>query len=151
MRTGTDAVTPVISALIMIGMTFVLTAAIFLVVNGLRHSNAADRAPLVVPTKDEQADRLTIIRADPGVLLANLRLEMSVPGHFAYNSFASQATTPLPTASLVPLGPTGTLAGGDTIYFCADQPASNVQVLLQDPITNRVVASDTFVTLGRCA
>ncbi|HUR62112.1 MAG TPA: hypothetical protein VM286_07080 [Candidatus Thermoplasmatota archaeon] len=145
------AVTPVMSALITIGMTFVLTAAAFLVFIAIRNTHLDERAPAVVPARDEAHDTLTFLHADVGLDRSRILVEMSVPGRFSYNSPAGPGSTPLPAAVLVPLGATGVLSGGDTVSFCGEAASANVLVLLQDPVTNRVVAASSFAQLAKCA
>ncbi|HUR62113.1 MAG TPA: type IV pilin N-terminal domain-containing protein [Candidatus Thermoplasmatota archaeon] len=145
---STEAVSPVIATVVMVGITVVLTATVMLFVGGL--SKPPAESPLFVPSREETSDRLVVVRADPSLPLARLRIEMSVAGHFGYNSLASSSSTALPANTLVPLGAVGNVAGGDNLYFCADTAASNVKVLVQDPITNRIVATDTFAYMVAC-
>jgi FlaG/FlaF family flagellin (archaellin) len=147
---ATDAVSPLMATLIMVVMTIVLTAGVLVLLNGVG-SRDSGPAPVVVPSKDEAADRVLIIRADGLIPLSRLRIEMSVPGHFAYNSLAGLGSPALPANTLVPLAATGTVTGGDAVFLCANAAASDVQVLLQDPVTNKVVATASFSSLVACA
>ncbi|MCA1811512.1 MAG: type IV pilin N-terminal domain-containing protein [Halobacteriales archaeon] len=145
----TEAVSPIIGSLLLVAITVVLTASVVVLASSFGGSSSQP-APVVVPSQDEGSDRLVVVRAEPLIPLGRLRIELSVPGHFGYNALASSTTTALPANTLVPLGVTGSVEAGDTLYFCADAAATGVHVLLQDPVTNKLVASDTFASLATC-
>jgi flagellin-like protein len=149
-REDAEAVSPVVATLLLVAITVVLTATVMVLANGFG-DKSSQVAPVVVPSRDEANDRLVVLRADAALPLSRLLIEMSVPGHFAYNALASSSTTALAANTLVSLGATGNVMGGDTIYFCSNSPGSDVRVLLQDPISNKIVASETFVNLAQCA
>lgn len=147
---STEAVSPVVATLVLVAMTIVLTASVMVLAGGLQRERQ-DLAPTVVPSRDERDDRIVVVRADTSLPLSRLRLQMSVPGHFGYNSLASLSSPALPANTLTALGAVGTVTGGDVLYLCANAAAANVQVLLQDPVTNKVVATESFDTLSACA
>lgn len=147
---GTDAVSPVLGVMLLVAITVTLTATVFMVANGLG-SKSDKPAPVVFPTKDEANGRLVVVHADSQIPVSRLRIEMTAAGHFAYNALASSASSALPANTLEALGPTGIITGGDSIYLCVDATTSNIQVLLQDPITNKVLATETFGNLPVCA
>lgn len=146
---STEAVSPVVAVVLLVAITIVLTSLVLVLVGRVQGSKS-DVAPVVVPSKDEANGRFVVVRADPFLPLSRLRIEMSADGYFAYNALASSATTPLPANTLVPLGSSGDVVSGDAIYFCATPAAHNVQVLVQDPVTNKLVASETFTDLAAC-
>lgn len=150
MRGSTDAVSPIVATLLMVAITVVITAVVIAVFNRLGNTDDTEVAPVVMPTRDEAADRMVVIRADNGLPLSRLRIQMSVDGHFAYNALASSSGTALPANALVPLGGAALVAGGDAIYFCADAPSSDVRILLQDPESGKIVATETFLNLSQC-
>jgi flagellin-like protein len=150
MRTApTEAVSPIVGSLMLVAITIVLTATVLVLANSFG-GRSSQLAPVVVPSRDEAGDRLVVVRAEPLIPLDRLRIELSVPGHFGYNALASSTTTALPANTLVPLGVAGSVEAGDTLYLCADAAATGVHVLLQDPLTNKLVASDTFANLATC-
>jgi flagellin-like protein len=145
-----EAVSAVVATILMVAVTVILAATVFLI-GGRLTGNKQESPAFVSPARDETGDRLTIIRADPALPVSRLQLEASVPGHFGYNALASLASPALPANTFVPLGTTGIVKAGDILYFCANTASSNVQILIQDPVTNRLVDTETFQTLAACA
>jgi flagellin-like protein len=146
---GDEAVSPVIGTILMVAITVVIAAVVFVFVSGF---DEPANAPAVSVSADDLDDRLVFIRADPDLKSDDFEIRISVAGGFGYNEAAANVgPTDLAAFTFVPVGPDSLeLGGGDSIFLCADSPAQDVQVALRHRESVTMVYEETFVTMRGC-
>ena len=125
-----EAVSPVIGVILMVAITVVLAAVVFVLVSNL--GKGSEKAPNLSFNKDSSARTLTVVQADPGVHWN----DFTVGGSCASTvRLASNGNSGLYSAVS-----TNTVAGGDVLSACtAGQTLS-----LTHTATNSLVYSTTF-------
>lgn len=145
-----EAVSPVIGVILMVAITVVLAAVVFVLVSNL--SEGGDQAPTMGFSKDESADRLNLISADAGLDWSQFNIVMDQPGFFELNSAAdTTAGTDLVAGTPVAIGTApAPVSAGNFIGLCGDTTAAaNVRIVHIE--TNTQVYETTFSTLTVCA
>lgn len=123
-----EAVSPVIGVILMVAITVVLAAVVFVLVGGF--SEKAEKAPHITFKVDENARTLTVVRADPG---ADWKLHFLVGGTCAdHVQLNGVDWTAVPDGTAV--------AAGDKLGNCAS--GETLTVASRGP--NQLLASATF-------
>jgi flagellin-like protein len=151
LQTDTEAVSPVVGVILMVAITVVLAATVFVVVGQMGKKTA--QAPSIQFLIDSRTGKISIVRADAGVDISNLQVQMSVAGRFNYNAQAtSTAGTALTPNTYAPLSAsTGTtMTGGDYISFCANTAGSGITVSVRYTPANQMLYTNSFTTLAAC-
>jgi archaeal type IV pilus assembly protein PilA len=119
-----EAVSPVIGVILMVAITVVLAAVVFVLVSNL--GKGSEKAPNVSFNKDSSARTLTVVQADPGV---------------TWDDFTASGTcSPTINGGAYAASSTDTVSGGDVIGGCtAGQTFSLTHIA-----TNSLVYTTTF-------
>lgn len=174
-----DAVSPVIGVILMVAITVVLAAVVFVLVSNL--SEGGDQAPTVGFQKDESADRLNVISADNGIqwsdfefsyrgtldtdttayvlcyaINANSNDAAGVCVDAADGATAESGAVTTTNANIDPATAlTADLAGGNFLDFCAGHATGTatqgpIDIVIVHTETNTQVYETTFNTVGVC-
>ena len=117
---ATEAVSPIVGAILMVVITVVLAAVLVFIVADLRQPS--EPGVVVQFTINQGGSLLTVASAQTVLDLSNVEVRLSTAGHAAYNAPAGLGSAALPADTFVRLTSTpGTqLQAGDTLRFCAD-------------------------------
>ena len=147
-----EAVSPVIGVILMVAITVVLAAVVFVLVSNL--SKSGQKAPDVAFSTDETRDRITIVTAQNELLYDDFEFKSSQTVAFARNVNPTSAG-PTVGGSYRSLATTGTDAfnGGDYFDFCGIGGANvntptTFQIRHKD--SNTVVYETTMNTIDAC-
>jgi flagellin-like protein len=155
-----EAVSPVIGVILMVAITVVLAAVVFVLVSNL--GKGSEKAPNISFSKDETGDKISVISADAGLLLSHFSIKASAAGDCGYNAAVSgdddltTAYKPIETATGGCSGAAdATLAdadlnGGDSFAFCATATLTDVTVQFRHEDSNTLVYETTFTSLLAC-
>ena len=144
-----DAVSPVIGVILMVAITVVLAAIVFVLVGGL----GSDRGDtqLLGMTQNEGDDSMAIARAPPGYDWNDYDIRVVEPAtgvHFARNAAATGADPTL-SNTYQSLG-SGVVVASDYISLCADVPVVGVTVQIRDVNANSIVNVSEFRSIDAC-
>ena len=145
-----EAVSPVIGVILMVAITVVLAAVVFVLVSDL--GDTGEDAPDVSFQKDETNDRLKVITA-PADLNWN-EFQIKTDGDnltYDLNGAATSADTDTFAGAYVTLE-TASLSGGDFLELCgtaADETEVTVQI--RHSVSNSLVYETKFSTVAACA
>ena len=144
-----DAVSPVIGVILMVAVTVVLAAVVFVLVQGL----GADRpvAHGLAVLLDEGDDQLLIAGANSVDNWENYEMRSSeaVAGlHWVIDAEATSSDAVLSSTFVALSG--GSLRAGSAIDFCAETPLADVDVLIRDANANTVVYRGHFRSIAAC-
>ena len=161
-----EAVSPVIGTILMVAISVVLAAVIFVVVFVLVSNlgKGSEKAPSISFTKDETADRISVISADPGLEAQHFSIKASVAGDCQYNAavdgteamttayvaFETACSVADSTADADALATNEPVNGGDSLAFCSSGSLTDVTVSIRHEDSNTLVYETTFTTLGDC-
>jgi len=150
LRQDDQAVSPVIGVILMVAITVVLAAVVFVLVSEL--ASEKREAPAAIGfSKDEANDRIDVARAEADLDWSQLEIRSAalvaglVYDRNAAAGLGDTAVTSVPTALSAK-----SLDGGDYLEFCATLPASDVEILLLHPASNAVVYRATFTSVAAC-
>jgi hypothetical protein len=142
----------------MVAITVVLAAVIFVVVTSF--GQGKEQPPDSGFIRDENHDKLEIIKISPAVERSKFEIRMSAPGDFDVDAPLASGMHAIPTAGeWVPLanaqgGPgDGFVEPGTYIAFCAEgagEPVLGVHVDFRYLPTNSIIWQDTFVSMASC-
>ncbi len=175
-RNADEAVSPVIGVILMVAITVVLAAVVFVLVSDLGGDNSS--APAISFTKDDSRDRIEVTSAASGadwsriqarvtsctqatgdsaiIYVGDANAESAVSAPRALNA-AAAAGTACGAASAVQIASSVTaIAAGDFLDFCYDSTADTtaptlVVVQLTDTVANAKVYEATFSNVVLCA
>ncbi|HUR63206.1 MAG TPA: type IV pilin N-terminal domain-containing protein [Candidatus Thermoplasmatota archaeon] len=164
-----DAVSPVIGVILMVAITAVIAAVVFVVTTGLSSKNAQS-APTPVMQVDDINDRLTVVSATIGADWT--RVQVTAPrcsggiislggsgtSHHNQPATASSATAVStggctgPNPKILVTANNAVIGAGDYLAFCAStgSQATNVDIQLMDTIANTVLGTYTFTSVRAC-
>jgi flagellin-like protein len=130
-----EAVSPVIGVILMVAITVVLAAVVFVLVSNL--GKGSEKAPNLSFNKDSSARTLTVVQSDPGVNWDDFTL-----GGSCFTTAATPLSFTLANGQAGTFAQisTWTIAGGDVLSNC--QP--NETLTLTHTATNSLVYSTTF-------
>ncbi len=169
-RNADEAVSPVIGVILMVAITVVLAAVVFVLVSNLS-KGGQQSAPNLAINVDDTADRLVIVSASSGADWSRLTVVattctgtvVNVGGaSTTHNNLAatSAAKTAVSAGTNcagpnvpVQIAPSSSLINaGDFLSFCTTTTAdTNVIVSIVDTVANSQVGSYTFTTIAFCA
>lgn len=146
-----EAITPIIGVLLMVAITVVLGAVVFVLAGQFGRGNDP---PLGIQfVRDTANGKLTVARTDPEIDLSYIEVRSSVAAHFSFNGHADLAATAAPTGTFVRFhGTPGTdLAPADFISFCLDGGPgdTDITIRVQSP-TSRAIYENALTNLSRC-
>jgi flagellin-like protein len=174
-----EAVSPVIAVILMVAITVVLAATVFVLVSNIG-GNTANSAPSISWTSDEGADKLVVSTAAQNADWNRLTVQVdsctgAAAGKIVYiggpntATHVNQAATAASktaisaaacggpvaekaTGSGVGGGVAQKILAGDNIRFCTDNltPVTNVKVTIKDTTANAVVETYTFTDVAVC-
>lgn len=147
----TDAVSPVVAVILMVAITVVLAAVVFVLVNNL--GEGKDPAPIVGMSADLGRARFNIQQGPAGHSWNEFTLKADEALRFSLNGPATLASTALAPGTLVQVGSAATqVTGGDYIQFCGDGGAkSQIHVQLRHVPSNSLTYSSEFIQVAACA
>lgn len=154
-----EAVSPVIAVILMVAITVVLAATVFVLVSDIG-SQTQTTQPAVSWTMDEIADRWEIAQAPNQVAWAGYSVKASgtTSAWVRLNgdsAAAAPSVGPFSATTAVELG-TGSfsganLAAGDFTDFCVSAGATqNVQITLTHIASNSIANQKTFASIAQC-
>ncbi len=149
-----EAVSPVIGVILMVAITVVLAAVVFVLVNDL--GSGADSAPTMGFSADEGDDRLNVDKAPQGTVpWSDMALGVqgsSVTICAQLNGAPDNATTTTcNTFTTANFTSTNAIAGGDYLEFCsANGQLSDVTIVLTHTPSGQVVKRTDFASIAAC-
>lgn len=146
-----EAVSPVVGVILMVAITVVLAAVVFVLVNNL--GKGTEKAPSLGASADSTNQRINIGTAEPGHNWLEFDLKADQALKFDLNGDATAADTQAITAGgSTDAGLVGeAVTGGDYFDFCGDGGIrTNVVVQVIHVATNTEVYKTTFPTIAAC-
>lgn len=144
---GEDAVSPVIGVILMVAVTVVLAAVVFLMVNPV---DEGEQSPTLSFRRDEGQDQIELVRGANGNW-GDIRLFVSGGVHpglrYELNAEAGAAS---PEVGAGVVMPTADLRGGDFVSFCADGGADDLSVGLTHIDSSTYLYEGTFLRIRPC-
>lgn len=145
-----DAVSPVIAVILMVAITVVLAATVFVLVSDIGQ-NTSKNAPVISWQTDESTDSWSIAQAPNAVLWSDYEIKANTTSAgYEFNGDASPGGTTV-TAADTYEALTGTpteVEGGQTIGFCG--PTVGATFTLRHVPSNSQAHSFTFQSLAAC-
>jgi archaeal type IV pilus assembly protein PilA len=148
-RRDDEAVSPVIGVILMVAITVVLAAVVFVLVNNL--GEGAESAPVISFTKSESADSLSIVTASGGADWGRLSITLNAAGKVHDEEIAQSTDGTAATANTamdIP-GHTGAVLAGQSLYFCLTA-AGPLTVTIVDVNANQIVTTQSFNSVDAC-
>lgn len=151
-----EAVSPVIAVILMVAITVVLAATVFVLVSDIG-SQTGKTAPAFALTQDESNDRLTVSSAASGAdwnrLVIKGSKEAPDGASFALNlETAGAATeTAITIAGVEITGGVDPMTAGEFLDLCGTATATNLKLTLIDLSANQIMGEWTFLNFGLCA
>jgi flagellin-like protein len=145
-----EGISPVLGTLLAVAITVLLGGTVFVVAT--QFNGPKDNAPSMQFLIDNRSGQIQILRAEKGIDVSTLQVQLSVPGHMGYNNAATLAATtigPSTWVSLLP-APGTSVTGGDAINFCADAGGGGITVTLRNTPVNQILYQNSFTTLATC-
>ena len=152
LREPTEAVSPVIGVILMVAITVVLAAVVFVLVSNL--SKSGQKAPDVAFSTDETRDRITIVTAQNELNYDDFEFKASQSVAFSRNSNPTSAGPTIGgTYRTMATSGTEEFKGGDYIDFCGlggtnVNTPTTFQIRHKD--SNTVVYETTLNTIDAC-
>ena len=144
-----EAVSPVIAVILMVAITVVLAATVFVLVSDIG-SNTSKNAPSMGWQDSESDDSWTVSQAPNQVPWSDFEIRASVDTlGYAVNGTAGTGDEVAAANVYESLGATGNVQGGDYIDFCG--PATGATITLRHVPSNAVAHTFTFQSLVPCA
>ncbi len=138
-----DAVSPVIGVILMVAITVVLAAVVFVLVSQVGHGKAGNLPNIVLDVTESQ-DKATVISASDAYW-DQLEIRLSVDGGWGMNE---PATTGTSANEWVRIGG-GQIGASDYLHICADTPG-RITVDIRYIDLNTVVAGFTLGHAAAC-
>ena len=149
-----EAVSPVIGVILMVAITVVLAAVVFVLVSNL--GGDSNTAPAISWNKSEATDRLSVVTASSNADWQNLELTGTFTPttgttdsfFWALNAPSNLGETQFTNGdAAVALSDTAqSIRAGDYLSFCGEA-AGTVTFTITDPSANQVVKEDSFSVL----
>ncbi len=146
-----DAVSPVIGVILMVAITVVLAAVVFVLVSDLGSDSNAPSA--VKFQKDEGTDRIKVISAESTADWDNLQVKADQTGlEFELNAAADGVNgTAITTALANIASATDPMSAGEYLELCGTAGIVNdVTLTLIDAAANQIMAEMTFSAVAAC-
>ncbi len=146
-----DAVSPVIGVILMVAITVVLAAVVFVLVSDL--GSDANAPSAVKFQKDEGTDRIKVISAESTADWDNLQVKADQTGiEFELNAAADGVNGTAVTTALVNIASsTNPMSAGEYLEFCGTAGAVNdITLTLIDGAANQIMAELTFSGVAAC-
>ena len=164
-RANDEAVSPVIGVILMVAITVVLAAVVFVLVSNLGKGNQS--APTFALQRDDATDRLSVTSADSDADWNRLAVKITstVPAGACVSgnqdvqaatcaadadAFAATTGTNLDADNTELTGTANLMSAGEYIEFCATALASGVTVVVVDTTANSVIGTFTFNDIAAC-
>jgi flagellin-like protein len=153
-----EAVSPIVAVLLMVAITIVVAATVYLFARGLAQPPSG--APVLSFNADDHNGYLTLVDIEPpgDSFWADFSAASDQAGDFSINTGPPDGADVLVPNVFVLMGGTpggpadGRLANGALVAFCAEPgPMSGVSVVIRHDETRRQVYTHTFTTLPDCA
>lgn len=145
-----EAVSPVIGVILMVAITVVLAAVVFVLVSNLGADS--ETAPAISWNKDEATDRLTVVTASSNADWQRLEIDGNVD--FQVNVAGENVTVVAgsPTSMSTDADP---IRAGDRLQFCISSATAiapvSLTITITDPSANQVVKTESFtVSTAAC-
>jgi flagellin-like protein len=152
-KANDEAVSPVIGVILMVAITVVLAAVVFVLVSNLSKGN--DAAPTMGITADDSANKFTINTAPNGLNYGQFNLKSDKDVRFLKNAIPASATGTALAAGVAKVvdatATPATITGGDFFGLCGTGGAqTSVTIQLIHVATSRQVYSHTFPSIATC-
>lgn len=158
-RHAEAAVSPVISTILMVAITVVLAATAFVLVADVG-GNVTEPAPNIGASRDDVADQIQIITADPGANWDRIALQVKPRGGSSPLLLGNGAVVNDP-AGLGGLPISGRvdivqgslpMFGGDFLQFCRNGPVDGPAVIqVVDAVVNQLMGDYEFAGFEACS
>ena len=163
-RANDEAVSPVIGVILMVAITVVLAAVVFVLVSNLGKGNQS--APTFALQRNDALDRLSVTSADTDADWNRLAIKASAAGtemrlNCATGTTLQAAGTPagcpaqlaVATTNVEATGSADLMSAGEYIEFCttASPAATGITYTVVDTTANSVVGTFTFNDVAVCA
>ena len=158
-----EAVSPVIAVILMVAITVVLAATVFVLVSDIG-SQTGKSAPTLSIRTDESLDRLVIDSAASGadwnrIAVKTKQISAGIANVGAVASpFQNEATAvyaadanDMSAADLEITGTNDPINAADFVEFCGSAAAVDFVVTVVDTTANTAIGDYTFLTLAVCA
>jgi archaeal type IV pilus assembly protein PilA len=150
-KANDEAVSPVIGVILMVAITVVLAAVVFVLVSNLGKTSSS--TPTFQLTRDEATDRLSVLSADSDADWNRL----AIKGSAATTEFALNAATGATGNTVVAVtnteltGAVDLMGAGEFIEFCGTgADAADITYTIVDTTANSVIGTFTFSSIEQC-
>jgi flagellin-like protein len=158
LKQNDEAVSPVIGVILMVAITVVLAAVVFVLVSNL--GKTSNTAPTFVVSRDDATDRLSVTSADSDADWNRLSIKSnstahSLP-HFQLNGVTNGTSTATPKLITVAgeeiTANADAMSAGEFLHFCSDASPTNndFTFTLVDTAANSVIGTYNFNDLAAC-
>jgi flagellin-like protein len=156
-----EAVSPVIGVILMVAITVVLAAVVFVLVSNLGKSS--NSAPTFALNRDDASDRLSVTSADSDADWNRLAAKVSstIPMGVTFythlngpTSAAGATDTALSASNTEITGTADLMSAGEFLEFCevgSAMPVTGVSIVIVDTTANSVIGTFTFNDIALCA
>ena len=152
-----EAVSPVIAVILMVAITVVLAATVFVLVSDIGNQSNTSQPP-VSWGMDETTDRWSVSQAPNQVSWASYNIKSSLADlKVALNEQGTDTSTAAGTTATELNSGTfagDSLAAGDYLDFCvggsATLPSTNVEITLTHIPSNSIANQKTFASIAAC-
>lgn len=146
-----EAVSPVMGTILMVAITVVVAATLFIVARSITGSDEG-ASPYVQFIRDSQSGELRIVRVSSEVDLTDVELRSSVAAKYAYNAEADGTSADLATDAWTPLALVeGTLMEpGDFLNFCVPGGADAVRISVRIEAPDAQIYEHRFTGIDDC-
>ena len=151
-----EAVSPVIGVILMVAITVVLAAVVFVLVSNL--GKTSNTAPTFVVQRDDATDRLSVTSADSDADWNRLAIRTnSTDGtptvHLnGVTTATASDTNPITTEGVEITGAANAMSAGEYLHFCAGpENGGDYSFTLVDTAANSVIGTYNFNDLAACA
>ncbi len=150
-----EAVSPVVGTIIMVAITVVIAAVLYLVVNSIKTSGSTSET--LGFQIDETNDALYIVKVNDQPLWSTLEVRLSVAGDFDVGQPVQAGGDALAAEAFARMGGAANgpadavITPGVSVYFCAEPgPASGVELSIRHVNSNTLVYRSKFVSMRDC-
>ncbi|MEA3166828.1 MAG: Archaeal Type pilin, N-terminal [Thermoplasmata archaeon] len=159
-----EAVSPVIGVILMVAITVVLAAVVFVLVSNLGKGSSS--TPTFVLTRNEATDTLAVTSADSDADWNRIAAKMTATGATYlcasnagiidcgttdHDAFDPAAGAYIDSSNSELTGSPHLMQAGDSIKFCAENAATSVAITLVDTSANSVIGTYNFNDIPACA
>jgi flagellin-like protein len=146
-----EAVSPVIGVILMVAITVVLAAVVFVLVSNL--GGDSNTAPAISWNKNESQDTLSVVTASSNADWSNLEIMCSSTTVLTVTLNLNGAEADASTLDCVdatneaaPVSDTSAAirAGDDLEFICATGADGSIDITITDPSANQIVKEETF-------